>query len=158
MTAGYDVPYMLRTREYYRAQGYDTDYQWAHNSTTPFTKFTGQIDDAKIALVSTAMPDTEQGRTQRQVYATPCSPVPTSMYTSELSWDKQATHTEDVGSFLPISILRKLAEQGVVGGLTENFYSVPTDYSQRHTQEDDAPAILEMCRGEGANIALLVPL
>lgn len=158
MTAIYDVPYMLRTREYYRAQGYDTDYKWAHNTTTPFTKFTGTLRDAKIALVTTAMPDTEQGRTQRQVYAFPCSPVPQSMYTSELSWDKKATHTNDVGSFLPITLLQKLAEQKVIGGLTENFYSVPTDYSRRHTCDDDAPAILELCRRDSADIALLVPL
>jgi len=158
VTANDDVHYMTRTRDYYPAQGYDKDYQWAHHTDTPLQRFVGPLSAARVAVITTAMPDTEQGRANRQVYATACSPVPTSMYTAELSWDKQATHTDDVGSFLPLVELQELADQGVIKGLTSHFYAVPTDYSQRHTREDDAPAILELCQRDGADIALLVPL
>jgi D-proline reductase (dithiol) PrdB len=29
------IPTMQRTREYYRAIGYDTPYRWAHNTSAP---------------------------------------------------------------------------------------------------------------------------
>ena len=35
MPGKYDVPYMQRTRDYYRAQGYDKDYEWAYHADTP---------------------------------------------------------------------------------------------------------------------------
>jgi len=38
------------------------------------------------------------------------------------------------------------------------FHCVPTDYSQRRTREQDAPALLERLREDAADVALLVPL
>ena len=38
------------------------------------------------------------------------------------------------------------------------FYTVPTDYSKRNTEEVDAPEILRLFREDGVDIALLVPL
>jgi hypothetical protein len=61
-----------------------------------------------------------------------------------------------VGSFLPIAALQ--GASGRIGALAERFHGVPTDYSQRRTQERDAPEILGRCREDGADAALLVPL
>lgn len=158
MTDYADVPYMQRTREYYRAQGYTRDYQWAHHSSAPFHPLEIPLRAAKVSIITTAMPDTEQGRAQRKVYASPCSPVPISMYTAELSWDKKTTHTDDVGSFLPIGILQKFAEQKFIGAMDSLFYSLPTEYSQSNTREKDAPEILALCQQAKTDIALLVPL
>ncbi len=158
MTTAYDVPYMLRTRDYYRAQGYDKDYQWAHNTDAPFVPLTKPLTDSTLAVITTAMPDTKQGRAERQVYSTACDPIPASMYTEELSWDKGATHTRDVNSFLPLVQLGELVKQKKLGGITQRFHSVPTTYSQRATREEDAPEILKRCFEDGADIALLVPL
>ena len=158
MNKAYDVPYMLRTRDYYRAQGYDKDYQWAHNSDAPFTPLAKPLAGSTLAVITTAMPDTEQGRAERRVYSTVCDPIPGSMYTEELSWDKGATHTRDVNSFLPLVQLGELAKQNKLGGITSRFHSVPTTYSQRATREEDAPEILKRCLEDGADIALLVPL
>lgn len=158
MTAIYDVPYMQRTREYYRAQGYNKDYQWAHYTSTPFHKLRKPLDAARVTVITTAMPDTEQGRINRKVYASPSSPVPSSMYTSELSWDKKTTHTDDVGSFLPLTILEEFVQQKLIGAMDSQFYSVPTDYSQRNTREQDAPAILARCQKSQIDVALLIPL
>mgnify|MGYP003322104815 FL=1 len=98
----YDVPYMQRTRDYYSAQGYQEAYRWAHNDQTPFNKLTKPLKDSRIALITTAMPDTKQGRERRDIYSTPVTPIPESMYTEELSWHKAVTHTNDISSFLPI--------------------------------------------------------
>ena len=35
--APYLVPYMERTRLFYRAQGFEKDYKWAHFETVPFS-------------------------------------------------------------------------------------------------------------------------
>lgn len=158
LTAKHDVPYMQRTREYYRAQGYAKDYQWAHHSSTPLHPLDKPLSGATVSVITTAMPDTEQGRAQRKVYASPCIPPPASMYTAELSWDKKTTHTNDVGSFLPLASLQEFVQEKLIGALDANFYSVPTEYSQRNTVENDAPQILALCQKAQTDIALLVPL
>ena len=154
----YDVPYMERTREYYKAQGYKEFYRWAQHQETPFTKLAKPVGESRIGLITTAMPDTKNGRENRGVYSTPTSPPPDSMYTQELSWHKAVTHTNDVASFLPINQLINLRDAGKIKGLTSRFYSLPTDYSQRNTNERDAPEILNRLIEDKADIAILVPL
>lgn len=81
-----------------------------------------------------------------------------TLHTADLAWDKESTHTEDRGSFLPIEIAAKLAGEGVFAGLTPRFHGVPTDYSQRRTTEDVAPRLLQRLRDDGADGAVLCPL
>ncbi|GJM14599.1 MAG: hypothetical protein DHS20C12_30020 [Pseudohongiella sp.] len=153
-----DVPYMKRTRDFYRAQGYDKDYRWAQYDEVPFSHLKKPLAECKVALVTTAMPDTEEGRSQRQVYSCPISPIPESMYTDELSWHKTMTHTEDVGSFLPIAQLMRCADERRIGSLGDEFYTIPTEYSQRNTLKNDAPEILSRCVKDEVDVAILVPL
>ena len=61
-------------------------------------------------------------------------------------------------SYLPIEPLRELVAEGRLAALTERFHCAPTEYSQRRTREADAPEILQRCRKDGADVALLVPL
>lgn len=153
-----DVSYINRTRDYYRAQGYTTDYLWAHFDTTPFTRLKKPLSESRIGVITTSMPDTEADRADRRVRSTACEPIPRSMYTEELSWHKSMTHTDDVASFLPLAQLNKLKEEGVIGSLASRFHSLPTEYSQRNTIEKDAPELLARCRQDEVDIAILVPL
>ncbi|MAV32256.1 MAG: hypothetical protein CMQ02_02375 [Gammaproteobacteria bacterium] len=154
----YDISYIDRTRMFYRAQGYTSDYKWAKHSTTPIAKMSKDIADCRVGLITTAMPNTEKGRTCRDIYSVKCDPIPESMYTSELSWDKTATHTKDVGSFLPIAALKNAASEGLIGGAAPCFYTVPTDYSQRNTTKFDSPRIFEHFVQNNIDVAILVPL
>ena len=158
MSNVYDVPYMQRTREYYRAQGYTNDYQWAHFDATPFHALAKPLPESRVGLITTAMPDTDEGRKTRKVYSTPIEPTPASLYTTELSWHHGVTHTNDVASILPIQQLRRLKAQGLIADIAPDFLSAPTDYSKRNTLENDAPAILERCRAQNVDVAILVPL
>jgi len=159
MKTASDVPYMERTREYYRAQGYERDYQWAQHTYTPFTPLTRPLAECRVGVVTTAMPDTAEGRRERKVYSLPSLPPPASMCTDNLAWHRAVTHTEDVASFLPLESLHFLAEdEGLFAGLTARFHCLPTEYSQRKTRETDAPEILRRLREDAADIALLVPL
>lgn len=158
MVAQYDVPYMERTRNFYRAQGYTSDYRWAQHDKVPFNALDIPLKEAKVAVITTTMPDTDLGRTKRQVHSTASDPIPTSMYTDDLSWHKTITHTDDVASFLPLQQLRQCQQQNLIGAIAEHLYSLPTEYSQRNTIEKDAPEILTRCRKENVDVAILVPL
>ncbi len=158
------VSYIDRTREFYAAQGYDTPYRWARNSEVPFAKLTKPLSACRVTLVTTASQSTTARandgvlRGAKEVWSGSTAEPPERLYTDDLAWDKQATHTDDVESFLPIERLRAHVAAGRVGGLTARFHGVPTDYSQRRTIEVDAPEILRRCREDEADVALLVPL
>ena len=158
MTNDYDVPYMERTRLYYEAQGYSIPYKWANYRKTPFCALTKPLAQSRVGVVTTAMPDTAQGRAKRKLYSNPATSAPDSMFTLGLSWHDTVTHTRDVGSFLPIEALLAIQAGGGIGDLAPSFYSVPTSYSQRQTLDEDAPAILDCMKSDEVDVAVLVPL
>jgi hypothetical protein len=50
------IPYMQRTRDYYRAIGSDTPYRWAHNNDTPFQPLKKPLAHSRVTIVTTAAP------------------------------------------------------------------------------------------------------
>ncbi len=158
------VSYIDRTREFYAAQGYDRPYRWAHFEHVPFAALSKPLSESRVGLVTTAgdwhQREAEDGvlRGAKQPWSGSTANPPERLYTDDLAWDKQATHTDDVDSFLPIRTLARLAQEGRIGELSPRFYGAPTDYSQRRNREDDAPEIERLCREDGVDVALLVPL
>jgi hypothetical protein len=158
------VSYIDRTREYYAAQGYAKPYAWAHHTDAPFAPLTKPLAQSRVALITTASPWREEKpvegvlRGGKQVWSSPTATPPERLFTDDLAWDKEATHTRDVESFVPIRSLLALAAAGRIGSLAPRFHGVPTDYSQRRTIEQDAPEVLARCREDGTDVALLVPL
>jgi len=158
------VRYVDRTREYYAAQGYEKAYRWARYIDVPFAPLARPLAASRAALVTTAVPCRDEKpkdgvlRGDREVWSGETAQPPERLYTDHLAWDKQATHTRDVESFLPIRSLAAWAEAGRIRDLAPRFHGVPTDYSQRRTLEQDAPEILRRCREDAVEVALLVPL
>lgn len=155
------VSYIDKSRRFYAAHGYEHPYRWFHDAATPpFAALPAPLASLRLGVVTTSYPPLPAGETRppKEPYAAPCDPPPTAMFTEDLSWDKDATHTGDPETFLPLARLREQAEAGRVGSLSPRFYGVPTDYSQRRTIELDAPAILEHLRADDVDCALLVPL
>jgi hypothetical protein len=100
-----------------------------------------------------------QGRRKnRELYAMAANPAPTRLFTADLFWDKRATHTDDVDSFLPLNCLAELAAGGRIKSISPRFYGVPIEYSQGKTSLRDAPKILEWCREDGVDAMLLSAL
>jgi D-proline reductase (dithiol) PrdB len=153
---GVPVPYMERTRQYYRALGYAKEYVWARHDDVPFAKLPRKLSKCRVALITTASPAGSGGK--RQFWSGAIDPAPATLRTSDLAWDKESTHTDDRASFLPIEAAAKLAREGVFAGLAAHFHGVPTDYSQRGTTEDVAPKVLQRLRDDGADAAILCPL
>jgi D-proline reductase (dithiol) PrdB len=154
------VRYMERTREYYRAQGFDEAYRWAHFEDVPFTKQSKPLRESVVALVTTAAPvwrGDPDDRPPPSVYAMPSLDPPAELYTAHRSWDKKATHTRDMDSYFPIHRAQELAAEGrfILG---PRAFGIPTEYSHRATMEEDAPELLRLCREDHVDAAILVPL
>ena len=155
------VSYIDRSREYYAAQGYAQPYTWAHFQEVPFTPLIKPLSECRIGLVTTAgrRDSFDSGEVlPRELYAGSADPIPERLFTNHLFWDKQATHTDDLDSFLPLHRLSEYAENGLIGSVSPRFYGVPTDYSQNRTIRQDAPQILEWCREDGVDAVLLSAL
>ena len=154
------VQYMERTRRYCRALGYQKDYVWAHHQDVPFARLTQPVSKATIALITTAGPPDRSNRDERnRKHVWSCSvDHPPASFDTDVAWDKESTHVDDRESFLPIDAAKRLAAQGVIGALSHRFHGAPTDYSQRKTDEEDAPEILKRLIEDKADAAILAAL
>ena len=161
------VKYMERIAAYYRAQGYEKEYVWAHFDDVPFTPLKKPLSESVVALFSTsdvsikradgdALPD-EETRVGA-VYSVPWNTPTDKLYSRQESYDSHATNLDDVDAFLPLTRLREFAEAGRIGTTTANFHNINRGYSQRLMLETAAPAALAKCRDEGANVAVFTPV
>jgi Glycine/sarcosine/betaine reductase selenoprotein B (GRDB) len=158
--SGPPVPYMERTRLYYRALGYDNDYVWARHEDVPFARPSKPLRAMKIALITTAGPpdlSNRDARNRKHVWSGNVMDPPAT-FDTDLAWDKESTHTDDRETFLPITAMQRLVGEGVVGALAPRFHGVPTDYSQPKTNEQDAPDILRRLREDEVDAAILTAL
>jgi glycine/betaine/sarcosine/D-proline reductase family selenoprotein B len=162
------VPYMKRTREWYMALGYNNPYRYAHYIDVPFQPLKKALSESTVTLMTTAAPFHPDKGPQG-----PGAPynsaakffVPYEMDTSKdhdvrvshVGIDRIHTSMEDSNSWFPLPLMRKLAAQGRIGKLAKNFHGVPTNRSQRHTIEVDIPMIIERCKSDDVDVAILIP-
>ena len=147
------LSYIDASRTFYAAHGYEQPYQWAVHDEAPFQALATPLAEARIGVVTTAFPTGLTG--PKQAMTVPSSPVPEAMFTKDLSWHKDATHTDDIDTFLPLRALDRA--EGRVGSVAERFYCVPTEYSQRATR-NDAETVARWCAEDGVDAVVLVPL
>ncbi len=157
------VSYIDRSREYYAAHGYAQPYAWARHQEVPFAALRKPLAECRIGLVTTANQTQGEGtaeerRLAREPYTMSSNPAPKRLFTEDLFWDKDATHTEDLDSFLPLNRLGECAASGRIGSASPRFYGVPTEYSQGRTLQRSAPRILEWCREDKVDAVLLSAL
>jgi D-proline reductase (dithiol) PrdB len=162
------IPYMQRTRDYYRALGFDTAYRWAHHDEVPFTPVSRPLARSRLALITTAAPyqpgagNQEPGAPYNAaakfytLYTDSTDSVP-DLRISHVGYDRKHTHAKDPNTWFPLACLRNAVKVGRLGGLTPRFYGSPTNRSQRVTLERDAPELLARVRDDVADVALLVP-
>jgi len=143
------IPYMQRTREYYRAIGYDTPYRWAHNTSAPFQPLKKPLAQSRVALITTAAKfDPSKGDQG------PGAPYNGSAkFFSVYDGDSAKDHDLRISH---IAYDSKAAE-GLIGSLAPRFFGAPTNRSHRVTMETDAPEILARCRADDVDAAVLVP-
>jgi glycine/betaine/sarcosine/D-proline reductase family selenoprotein B len=162
------IPYMLRTREYYKAIGYSTPYRWAHYVDAPFTKPAKPVSQSRVTLISTAAPfqpgKGDQGPGAKYNGSAKFfdvldfdSAAEHDTRISHIGYDRKHTTATDSGTWFPHAQLRRALAEGRIGSLAPRFFGAPTNRSHRVTVETDAPEILKRCREDGVEAAVLVP-
>jgi hypothetical protein len=162
------IPYMQRTRDYYRAIGYTTPYRWAHHIGAPFQSLKKPLAQSRVTIVTTAAPyrpdkgDQGPGAAYNggakfyQVYSGDTSQQH-DLRISHIGYDRVHTSAEDSGTWFPLPQLLRLRDAHRIGAVTQHFHGAPTNRSHRVTIETDAPEILRRCREDDTDVAVLVP-
>jgi hypothetical protein len=167
--AALDLPisYMRRTRDWYAALGYPAPYAWAHFDEVPFQPLPKPLADCVVTLVTTAAPfDPAKGpqgpgapyNAAAKFFEpyTGDTAADHDLRIAHVAIDRVHTTMEDPGSWFPLPLLRTLAAEGRFE-LAPRFHGMPTNRSQRHTLETDVPLLVQRCRDDGVDAAVLVP-
>jgi hypothetical protein len=161
------VRYIDKTRDYYRSQGYEKPYRWAHFEEAPFQPLAKPVAESRLALISTSEIAVRSWADQSTplergevggVYSIPVETPIEDLYSHSRSYDSHATTLDDVNAFFPLTRLLELLAEGRIGALAPNAQALYTGYSQRKTRTVDAPEVLSRCRDEAVDIALLTPV
>ncbi len=161
------IAYMDRTRDYYKALGFDQPYEWAHYTEVPFARLARPLAETTIALITTAAPvqaekgDQGPGATYNgaakfhHVYSLSID-GPVDVRISHIAYDRTHTSAEDPGTWLPLEQLKRAAAAGRIGSIAPRLHGAPTTRSQRLTINEHAPDLLDRLRADGAEAAMLV--
>jgi hypothetical protein len=163
---GEPIRYMARTHAWYGALGYPP-YRYAQHDDAPFTPLAKPLSESRVALLTTAAPYRPDKGNQGagapynaaakfyEVYSGDTA-AEHDLRVSHVAVD-QAHLSDDQNCWFPLPALRRAATAGRIGGLAARFHGVPTNRSQRHTVEVDAPEVVRRCREDGAEVAVLAP-
>lgn len=161
------IPYLTRVRDYYFALGFPEPYRFAELPEVPFTPLPTPLSACRVALVTTAAPHRpelgDQGPGARynaaakfyEVYGLPSAGEP-DMGISHIAYDRKHNPATDPACWFPLRELKLAAAAGVVGGIADRFYGLPTNRSLRTTTDRDLPRLLDLLRADRADLALLV--
>jgi len=162
------VRYMERTRSYYLGLGYDNPYIWAHYIDVPFLPLQKPLNQSVLGLITTAVPyDPDRGlqgpgapyNAAAKFYQPYQQPVAgdIDLRIAHVGIDRKNANMEDSHCWFPLATAKQAVQSGMLGALSPHFYGLPTNRSQRHTLEIDAPLILEMLRADKVDVAVLIP-
>lgn len=167
MTPDDDAPirYIARTHAWYGAMGYPA-YRYAQFDEVPFARLGKPLAEARVALLTTAAPYRPELGDQGAGAAYNAAAKFYEVYSGDTAVDHdlrvshvavdQAHLSDDANCWFPLPALRRAAAAGRIGALAARFHGVPTNRSQRHTLEVDAPEVVARCRQDGAEAAILV--
>lgn len=160
------LTYMQRIRDYYVTLGFGKPYEWAHYVSAPFTPMTKPLNEARVALVTTAAPYQPDAGDQGpwsaynskakfyQVYSGDTA-VDHDTRISHIGIDRKHTSQEDSGTWFPLPMLRRMAAEGVIGEVAPNFHGAPTNRSHRTTIETDAQEIVARVKADKADAVVI---
>ncbi len=162
------VNYLQRIAEYYRVLGYGDSYRWAHFDEVPFTRLCGPLAEATIGIVTTAAlfradkGDQGPGAAYNglakfySVYSESTQLEP-DLRISHIAYDRDHTAASDQATYFPLKAFKKLESSGVINRVSERFYGLPTNRSQKTGITVDCVELLERCREDRLDAAVLVP-
>jgi D-proline reductase (dithiol) PrdB len=162
------IRYMDRTRSYYLGLGYENPYVWAHYVDVPFTPLKKPLAQSVLGLITTAVPHDPSKGPQGQgapynaaaKFYQPYQQLSAGsidLRIAHVGVDRKNANMEDSNCWFPLDAAKRALAAGRVGAVSANFYGLPTNRSQRHTLESDAPRILEMMQADSVDVAVLIP-
>ena len=162
------IRYMDRTRSYYLGLGYENPYVWAHYIDVPFTPLKKPLAQSVLGLITTAVPHDPSKGPQGQgapynaaaKFYQPYQQLSAGsidLRIAHVGVDRKNANMEDSNCWFPLDAAKRALAAERIGGLSANFYGLPTNRSQRHTLEMDAPRILEMLKTDGVDVVVLIP-
>ena len=159
------VRYIDKTRDYYRQEGYDAPYQWAHFDEIPFARLTKPLSVCRVGLVTTSEMAVigepgvwDENDAARNVYSLPTPTPVEKLYSKKEAYDRYATTLDDVESYLPLTRLSELVAAGRIQSVAPRFQVIYSHYSQRKTMTVDAPEILRQMREDRVDVAVLTAI
>lgn len=165
---GTDAPvrYVERTQAWYGALGY-APYRYARFVDVPFASLRRPLSAARIALLTTAAPYRPELGDQGAgaPYNAAAKFYRPYVLDSALDHDLRVSHVavdrahtgNDSGAWFPLPALRRALRNGRIGAIGPRVIGVPTNRSQRHTLEVDAPLVRAWCLADAVDAAVLVP-
>jgi len=162
------VRYIERTRNYYLGLGYETPYVWAHYIDVPFTPLQKPLNQSILGLVTTAVPfDINKGpqgpgapyNAAAKFYDPYIRSIDedADLRIAHVGIDRRNANMQDSNCWFPLDAARRAVAKGHIQSLAKHFYGLPTNRSQRHTLEIDAPLILSKMRADQVDVAVLIP-
>lgn len=158
------VRYIDNITARYAALGYEP-YRWYYADTPPpWTPLPKPLSKARLGLLTTsgcyragqvAFHYKDDASIRRISTATPVDELRFSHLTENYLVDAR----RDPDCLVPLTALRQLRDEGVVGSLTDEFLSCMGGvYSQRRVREQTIPEIETALAEQGAEVALLIPM
>lgn len=162
------VRYIERTRNYYLGLGYETPYVWAHYIDVPFAPLQKLLKHSILGLVTTAVPfDASKGpqgpgapyNAAAKFYDpyTRSIDEDADLRIAHVGIDRRNADMQDSNCWFPLGAAKRAAANARIRSLSKHFYGLPTNRSQRHTLEIDAPLILSKLREDHVDVAVLIP-
>lgn len=162
------VRYIERTRNYYLGLGYETPYVWAHYIEVPFAPLQKPLKHSILGLVTTAVPfDASKGpqgpgapyNAAAKFYDpyTRSIDEDADLRIAHVGIDRRNADMQDSNCWFPLGAAKRAAANARIQSLSKHFYGLPTNRSQRHTLEIDAPLILSKLREDHVDVAVLIP-
>jgi D-proline reductase (dithiol) PrdB len=158
------VEYMKGLAERYQRLGYSV-YRWFHaDEAPPWTPLAKPLAEARIGLLSTsgayALGQVAYHyKDDSSIREIPSDAPDAQMRFSHLTENYLEDARRDSQCMVPTAALRRLAADGVIGGLAGRIFScMGAVYSQRRVREEVAPALLSAFRAQKVDAALLVAL
>ncbi|MGH1490737.1 MAG: glycine/sarcosine/betaine reductase selenoprotein B family protein [Acidimicrobiales bacterium] len=155
--------YIGETKRLYDSLGYDS-YRWASRPETPsWTPLAKPLSECRVMLIGSGgvyrsgqIAFHTQDDTSIRVIDT--ETATSELRTAHFAYD-QADARNDANCVFPLDRLRELADEGVIGGLTEESYGFMGGiYSTRRVESETLPLLLERCKAQEPDLVLLVPV
>jgi D-proline reductase (dithiol) PrdB len=157
------VDYIAVTKAAYDAMGYPP-YRWVESETPPpWAPVAKPVSQSRVALLASggiyrAGQVAFHHRDDASYRVIPSTVATNELRATHFAYDLRDAR-RDINVVFPIDTLRRLVDEGVVGGLTAEAYTFMGGiYSARKVRDELAPRLRDRVVESRADLALLVPV